>query len=82
MFLEGKAQNNEAVRDDSQAYTASQLEVASYIGDMTSELQAMAHKSGRTVLAYVLSMALMRVRQIESGLPTIVESSEKSCRVG
>lgn len=82
MFLEGKTQNSEAVQGDSQSYSASQLEVASYIGDMTSQLQAMAHKSGLTVLAYVLSMALMRAREIQSESRKHLVSPETSDLAG
>lgn len=43
---------------------ASQLQVVSYIRDMTSELQVMSQKSGLAVIAYLLSMTVLAAEEI------------------
>lgn len=47
---------------------ASQLQVVSYIRDMTSELQSMSAKSGLATIAYLLSMTVLAAEEISESI--------------
>lgn len=57
----------------------SQIEVANYISQLSSELQGMAQNSGLRVLAFLLSLAALQAREVVLSMAKVDSEDAHRC---